>query len=275
VATVVPDDARELYAISPDEFVAARNALAKRLKADGDEATAAAVSKLRRPTVAAAAVNLAVRDHRDLVDQLLDAGARLAAAQRQLLSGRDAADDLRKGGEERRRLVRELTDAVIVVAAREGRDVEHLRSEIAGTLEAATIDDELGERLRQGTVEKAVAPSAGLGGVEGFAVIPGGGGEPELQESTDVRRGRPGTDRAQQAAKEAKEARAAAERAAKAAEKAASQADRLAQAAAEAERAAREARAEERRLRDEAATARRRAERAERSAKAAAGRSKR
>ncbi len=39
-----------LYAGRPEEFVAARNALAKALRASGDKAAAAEVAKLRRPT---------------------------------------------------------------------------------------------------------------------------------------------------------------------------------------------------------------------------------
>ena len=271
MTTDVPEVARELYAQPPDGFVASRNALVQRLKAEGDAETAATVAKLRRPTVAAATVNLAALRHGDLVQELLDAGSRLGAAQRQLLSGKgSAAEELRAAGDARRRMVRELTDAAIEAATADGREADHLRDEIAGTFEAATLDDALGTRLREGTIEKAVTPSAGLTGVEGFAVLPGGA-------SGDAREApsRGASRSAEQAANEAREARAAANEAAKAADRAAEEAERLARAAEAAERTAREARAEERRLRDEATTARRRAERAERSARASAGRAER
>lgn len=274
MSTDVPKVARDLYAGSPEEFVASRNELAKRLRADGDAPTAGVVAKLRRPTVAAAAVNLGSRAHADLVEQLLDTGARLGSAQRQLLSGRSsAANELRDASDERRRLVRELADAAIETASGEGRNVAHLRDEIAGTFEAATLDDDLGDRLRQGTVERSVTPSAGLTGIEGLAVIPGGAEEAADAPSDDI----PSRDRrtAERAAKEARDARSAADRAEKAVSRAAEKAERLARAADEAERVSREARAEERRLRDEASTAKRRAERAERSAKAAAERASR
>jgi hypothetical protein len=277
VSAEVPDVARELYAGPPEDFVASRNALAKQLKADGDAETAAIVAKLRRPAVAASVVNLAARTHPELVSQLLDAGGRLAGAQRQLLSGKNAAaGEMRAASEERRRLVRELADAAIAVAAEVGRSAEHLRDEIAGTFEAATLDDDLADRLRAGTIEKPVTPSAGLEGLEGFAVIPGGAGSdadeaaegPEQDEPTRAQRA------AEAAAAEASRARVEAERAAAAAAEAGERADELARAAEEAERAAREARGEERRLRDEASTARRRAERAQRAADAAARRVK-
>jgi hypothetical protein len=276
VTTDVPEIAHDLYAEPPESFVASRNALAKRLKADGDDVTSAIVAKLRRPTVAAVAVNLATRARGDLVHALLETGPRLAAAQRQLMSGKAAAaEELRTAGEERRRLVRELVAAAIDAAAAEDRSVDHLRDEIAGTFEAATLDETLGARLREGTIERSEIPSAGLTGVEGFSVIPGGAdpvaGDADVGDDAPTRTRRA----ADEAAKEARDARAEADTAAKAAGRAAEKAERLARAADDAERAAREARSEERRLRDEATTARRRAERAERSAKAAAERAER
>lgn len=276
MSTSVPEIARDLYAGPPEDFIASRNALAKQLKADGDADTAAIVAKLRRPTVAASVVNLAAQAHRDRIQELLDAGSRLAGAQRQLLSGKaSAAKDLRAAGDERRRLVREVTEAVLATAAEAGRTVDHLRDEVSGTFEAATLDEDLGERVRAGTVEKAVTPSAGLTGLEGFAVIPGGADEPDLTEDAAA----DGPSRAQvaaeQAAAEAERARQEADRAIEAADAAAQRARELATAAEDAERAAREAKAEERRLRDEASTAKRRADRAERSAETAARRAER
>src|SRR4051812_17139068 len=54
-------DIDELYTVDPSEFVARRNALAKELRAAGDRDAAAEVSKLRRPTVVAAALNQLAR----------------------------------------------------------------------------------------------------------------------------------------------------------------------------------------------------------------------
>ncbi|HSL10639.1 MAG TPA: hypothetical protein VLA82_04935 [Actinomycetota bacterium] len=276
-APEVPGVARDLYASPPEDFVASRNALAKQLKADGDAATAAVVAKLRRPAVAAFVVNVAARARADLVSELLDAGGRLAGAQRQLLSGKNAASkDLRAASDERRRIVRELTDVAISAAADAGRSAEHLRDEVAGTFEAATLDDELAERLRSGTIEKPVTPSAGLEGFEGFAVIPGGAaaGEDGVGDEEASHEDAPSRMRraADAATAEATRAREVADRAVAAADEAAERANELSKAAEDADRAAREAKAEERRLRDEASTARRRADRAQRAADAAARR---
>ena len=51
----------ELFDLPPTEFIAARDALAKQLKADGDAGAAAEVKALRRPSVAAWAVNQVAR----------------------------------------------------------------------------------------------------------------------------------------------------------------------------------------------------------------------
>ena len=48
----VEDDVDELYALPLDQFTAARNALAKRLKKEGDKEAAATVQTLKKPSVA-------------------------------------------------------------------------------------------------------------------------------------------------------------------------------------------------------------------------------
>jgi hypothetical protein len=42
----------ELYGLPPEQFVAARNQLAKAVRDRGDEAPAAAIGALRKPTIA-------------------------------------------------------------------------------------------------------------------------------------------------------------------------------------------------------------------------------
>lgn len=66
----------ELYSAERDAFVATRTRLAKEL--GGDEG--AELSKLRKPTVAAWALNRLARDSRRDVDLLLDAGHRMRRA---------------------------------------------------------------------------------------------------------------------------------------------------------------------------------------------------
>lgn len=255
----LPSAARDLFALEPEGFIAARDALAKELKAGGDAETAARVRSLRRPTVAAWAVDRAVRAQPDLVDGLLAAGERLAGAQRQALSGKGGADALRRAGEERRDLIRQLTEAATAVLREAGRPSDGSRDEIAGTFEAATLDREVAARLRAGILERAMPPPPGLGGIEGFQVLEGGAGASERAPArSDV------TDRrdAKDAVRAADLADAAAAEAEERARSARAAADEGARQAKELDAAARTAERDARRLASEAKTARARAERA-------------
>src|SRR6266542_1500668 len=73
-----------LYELPPGEFVAARDELGRRLRAQppDDRAAAERVRGLRRPTVAAWAVNQVARRHAELVAELVESGDRLHQAQR-------------------------------------------------------------------------------------------------------------------------------------------------------------------------------------------------
>ncbi len=86
------DDTARLYGLPLDEFTAERDALAKRLRADGERDEAALVKKLRKPSVPAWAVNQAVRNDKRAAKALLKAGEGLANAQEAMLSGSASAD---------------------------------------------------------------------------------------------------------------------------------------------------------------------------------------
>ena len=253
-------EARDLYALPPDGFIAARDALVRELKGAGRGDEAAAVKSLRKPSVVAWAVNRAAREAPDQVAALREAGRALRRAQRKALSG-GGGDELRAATDERRAVVQQLV--AVAVAAIGERGASH-RDAIAATLEAAAIDDELGERLSAGTLDKEAQPAAGFGALEGFEVLVGGaaGGrattEPEPEEDpAAVRRER---------AKEARESAKRADAAERLADKARARADDLREKAVTAAESAKEAESEARRLADEARTERKRAERAEKAA---------
>ena len=71
------DPADSLYETPPAEFVKARNALVKSLKAQGDRAEAERISKLARPTASVWASNRIARHAADLVARLADVTGRL------------------------------------------------------------------------------------------------------------------------------------------------------------------------------------------------------
>jgi hypothetical protein len=130
---VARDEVDELYALSLDEFTAARKALAARLRGEGDREGASAVAALQKPVLAAWVVNRLVRDRQRETKSLLDAAETIRRG--------------RKGGEERMRdALEQLMRAARELLATEGRDPsEVVLREIATTLRtgAAAAPDEL------------------------------------------------------------------------------------------------------------------------------------
>ena len=163
-------EVRELYRSAPEGFIAARDGLAKRLRDDGRDADAAEVKKLRRPTVAAWALDRLADVAPDTVGALLDAGAELARAQRATLSGRDP-QALREATARRRDLVAELSQLAADALRDADRSPDPHLEDIRGTLEAASVDEEIGERLRTGTLERTSRPSAGFGDISGLQLV--------------------------------------------------------------------------------------------------------
>ncbi|MGH2679385.1 MAG: hypothetical protein ACRDG8_02700 [Actinomycetota bacterium] len=237
----------------PEEFVAARDRVAGELKDAGKADEAARVKKLRRPSVVAWAVNAAARGRPEEIEVLREAGRELRRAQRKALSG-GGGEDLRRATDERRALIQAIADAA--VAAVGDRGGSH-RDAIVTTLDAASVDDEVGDRLQAGILEREARPTAGFGAIEGFEVLQGGGG---VHDDASVEE-----DPAEVQRERAREAREAGQRAAaadRAADKARRRAEDLKAKAATAVTAAREAEAEAKRLADEAKTERKRADRA-------------
>jgi hypothetical protein len=163
VPDLVADAARTLYALPPDDFLRRRGELADAARRDGDPAAAQAITKLRKPTVAAWIVNALVLDDPSIIERLTDLGARLRGAQDAL----DAAK-LRDLSTERRRLVDELCTAAFRKADR-AQPPAGLRDEVTGTFDAAIADAEVADRL--GALARAEQWS-------GFGFLPTGA--PEL-----------------------------------------------------------------------------------------------
>jgi hypothetical protein len=153
--------AHELYGLRPAEFTAVRNARAVGVRRAGDPELATAIKKLRRPSTGAWIANLLARRRGEHVDQLLEVGAAMRTAQREL-----ATDDLRRLSRTRRELITTLVD--------EGRDlVDEIGQpvtdaswrELEATLEAALADPDAGEAVRAGCLTTAISYS-GLGPID-------------------------------------------------------------------------------------------------------------
>src|SRR5437899_1934727 len=129
----------ELYRGPADDFVARRAALAAALARDGYRAEAAGLKKLRRPSVAADAVNRVARAHPDDVHALIAAGDRLRQAQEDAVAGRGAAD-LRAAQKARNAIVERLTELALAALADASPKPESYQSALATTFQAASID---------------------------------------------------------------------------------------------------------------------------------------
>lgn len=157
----MPDPTDELFALPPESFTAQRDVVAKALRAAGDKAGAAAVRGLRRPTVAAWALNQVVRRHLDEIDALIAAGQALREAQRGALAGDRAT--FRAATRERRDRLAALRDRAAVILDEAGVATAAHLDDLARALEAATADPDVGEAVRAGRLSRLPEGPAGFG----------------------------------------------------------------------------------------------------------------
>jgi hypothetical protein len=149
-----------LYHLPPERFVAARDALARELRAAGDREGAAEVKALARPSAAAAAVNRFVRERRDAADALWAAADELVAAQRGALGpdrprrGAGAAAVRQASAAERRALDGAL-EAVRELDAPSQATLERVRAILRG----AAADPAVREAVRAGRLSREPDPS--------------------------------------------------------------------------------------------------------------------
>lgn len=232
------DDVAALFTLPPEEFVGARDALAKRLRAEGARDGAQRVRQLRRPTVPAWAVDQLPRLHAQEVDLLIEAGSQLRLAQQQVLSGHGGAGPLREAAAHRREVVDRLAQHAARILADAGRDPDPHRLAIAATLEAATVDDDAAAAVRSGTLSKELVPPTGLEDLTLPAHLPAPPAPIEHEEPPDAtapRRAeleqalREAKDRAERAAQDARDAEREAQDADREAERTASRLDTLRQ----------------------------------------------
>ena len=129
----MPNEPEDLADVPPEDFVAARDAIAKRLKSDGRADEAAEVKKLRKPTVTRWVADQVLRHHASDVDALRRALSRVAEAQEAAITRGDR-DALSEATAERRDAVTALGHAVDDVLADHERPAHH-RNEVLGAIE--------------------------------------------------------------------------------------------------------------------------------------------
>jgi hypothetical protein len=146
----------ELYRERPEDFVARRNELVKKLRADGDRDEAQRLKKLRRPSVTAWLINRVALDSPELLDAFVAASRAVEDAQRRALEGDEEATTEWRAAADRER---EATAAVAAAAERAARDARQPASPRAlelldETLRAAAGDPKLRDRVVSGRVER-------------------------------------------------------------------------------------------------------------------------
>ncbi len=166
-------DVDRLYQLPLDQFTGARNALAKELKRP-------AIKDLEKPSIAAWAVNQLYWKERSSYNQLTQAGERLRAEHRKLLTGKSA--DIRAAEQGHREALRTAVDKIKRLLNDSGHAAtEATLTAVQETLEALPSDD------RPGRLVKPRKPM----GFEALAGIPST--SLRAGPSTSVAAGRPRT----------------------------------------------------------------------------------
>lgn len=153
--------AEELYALPPADFTSARNQRAKDAKASGDPELAREIGRLPKPSVAAWAVNLLVRERPDIVAGVIDLGNAL----------RDAQEDLdRQKLTALNRQRQDLLRAVAAEGAALAEDAGHrlpaaASADVEQTLQAAMADPSAAVAVRSGRLVRALS-STGVEAVD-------------------------------------------------------------------------------------------------------------
>lgn len=149
-----------LYSLQREEFVAARDKLARRLKREGDPERSDEVRRLRKPTAVAWLANQLARQHPDAVADLIDAGTQLRRAQEAAIAGGDggALRDAAKA-------VRVAVDGLVKLAGGVRGAKNAAIGDLPDTLQAAATDEHGQEVLRSGRLVDALDP-AGFGDVD-------------------------------------------------------------------------------------------------------------
>jgi len=163
---------RDLYGLPLEKFTEQRNSLAQELRRQGERGQAATVSKLRKPSVAAWAVNQLVRTQQREIDALFSAGDALRQAQSDVLARRGDAASLRRRMEAERNAVQELIERARGLLNSEGHELTPARLEqVSDTLHAAALDPDARQAVKDGCLERELR-HVGLGGLDAASAAP-------------------------------------------------------------------------------------------------------
>ncbi len=167
------ESADELYGVPLERFVPERTALVRALRADGRREEATRAAAMRKPSVAAWAVNQLVRTQPAAMNELLSAGDAARKAQSDLIAGRGDGNTLRKAAHRQRSAVDALVDLARGLLTSEGHELSATMLErVADTLQAAALDEQAREEVGAGRLERELK-HVGLPGGAGAGPAPG------------------------------------------------------------------------------------------------------
>ncbi len=160
----VPDES-DLYGLPLEQFTSERTALAKALRAEGRREDAARAARLRKPSVAAWAVNQLARTQVRAINALFEAGDELQRAHADLIAGSGDGGALRAASERERAAVDELVVAARGLLSSDGHELSQTTLDrVAETLRAAAIDPDARSQVQAGRLERELR-HVGLGAV--------------------------------------------------------------------------------------------------------------
>jgi hypothetical protein len=183
-------DPDELYGLPLEEFVPRRATLAKELRAAGDRAGAADVAALRKPSVAAWAVNQLIRTQPRAVKELYASGDALTGVQEQLMAGRAEARELREANARERAALDALVALARGLLTSEGNELSPIvLDRVSDTLNAAALDPDARAAVRDGRLERELQ-HAGLGAFGG-GLAPVGSASPARSKRASAEKAKP------------------------------------------------------------------------------------
>ena len=205
----------ELYGRPLDQFISHRDQLVKRLRESGARAEATEVGRLKKPSIAAWAVNQAVRDDAKAAKRLIGAAEQLEVAQAAIMRGADRAG-LRAAMSEEQEAVEAIAGAAAAALRASGSASATTLDRVRKTLRAVAGDPDLATELSRGRVTSD-HEAVGFGAAVAMpAPARRSGSKTDSKRSPDSKAGSDAERRSAAAAE--KKRRQAAERAVKSAE---------------------------------------------------------
>ena len=160
------DSSQDLYGLPLDRFVPERTALVKALRVEKRREEASEVAALRRPSVAAWAVNQLVRGNPKGAHAIFATGDDLAEAQTKAASGKGGGDALRSANHQLRDAIAQLLQDADGLVGDGGPALSQTTLDRIGeTLRAAAVDEEARSQVADGCLTQELQfVGLGIGG---------------------------------------------------------------------------------------------------------------